>query len=478
MPPVPVGLLLLGALLGIVAAAGPCVVFKSSGVEELSIILDRGASMAVDSGKPFRGVLERCADRLGALSPGTRVTLVPVPGPAIVTSGDQWFTVARQLSPTVARTNLDQAINNQLRTTRGPVIVLSDQKIDRADSRVIQIVPEKAGDAVAIALLSARALPRAQVMVRIENHSDRASVELVVRSGRQMETRQVALPDRGGSVDVFVDMKELGDVVTAKLAGEAGPWGQAWAAQAAAGVRLATDSDLDDAVKKMAAVYAVDRPARIDAPRVVVTSRMLKDDESGVCVQAGPAGGIAGEATVMSGPLTEHVQSWPAAGPAKIPPGFVPVVSTQPGVVVAMRDQPRRAVFVNANLLDWEKSEDFVIFFANVFDWLAGGQPGFTAIDPVELGGDWESAGDGNAAVTAGEWPGLYRSRSSGKTIAVNAGAYPVVDQGADSPAAAFSKTGVGFRRITDWCLFAALLSCLCAGAALVLPSKAPQAVA
>ncbi len=477
MPSGPVALLLMAALLAIFAAAQPGVRFSAVVSEDLSIVLDRGASMALPSLQPYRGVLQRCADRVGAMSAKVRVTLVPVPGQAVVSNGEQWLAIANALPPTVIRTRLDQAIDNQLRTTHGPVLVLSDQKLSEVDPRVIQIVPQPAEDGVAITLLSARSTPKPQAMVRIENHSDRRSVRLVVTCGSESVTRVEPLPPRGQSVDLFIDLQQLRDSVTAQLPGETGPWSTAFAAQRGTGIRMDVDADLDAAIRKMSAVYSAHRPVAVDAPWVRVTNRPLSDQQSGIWIQTGTAEGLAGSPTVVADDLTRNVSSWPAAGSATMPAGFSPIVSTPRGVVVAMRDQPRRAVWVNAQILDWEKTPDFVVFFANAFDWLAGDELRFEAIPPAELGGDWRAVETANRSVDSGEWPGLYRSTSTGKLVAVNAGEYPPVDRGIDSAAAVARQGGVGIRRIDSWLLLAALFCGLVAMGLCVRMVKSPVGV-
>jgi hypothetical protein len=465
VPALPVVLLLLAALLAIFAAAGPRVVASAAVTENLSIILDRGASMAVSASteKPFRGVLQRCADRLGSLPRDVQVTLIPVPGQPIISPGDQWLTTAEQFSPTVIPTNLDQAIDNQLRTTQGPVVVLSDQKIDRPNPRVIQIIPERAGDSVDITRLTARSVPHAQAMVRIENHSDRSDIQLVVSSGNEKIEREVNLPPRGKSVDTFIDLNQPWPFITAKLTGETGYWSQAFAAPVGTGVLITTDSQLDESVRRIAGIYSAHRAATADAPAVRITARPLGEDESGIWVQSGAGGGIAATPAVVADESTRGVQRWPAVGSATIPAGFSPIVSVASGIIVAVREQPRRAVWINAQLWDWEKTDDFVIFFATALDWLAGDQPAFAASAPAELGAGWKPAGGTGLLTQPGEWPGMYRSESSQDLIAVNAGSYPAVDQAADSPSLGALGDGFGFHPVAQWFALAALLCCVAA---------------
>ena len=126
------------------------------------------------------------------------------------------------------------------------------------------------------------------------------------------------------------------------------------------------------------------------------------------------------------------------------PAGFKPLVSNAGIAVVAVREKPARQIWVNADFGDWEKTPDFVIFFANAFDWLGGDNWRFTSADQLPPG------------VT---WPGIYQD-SAGKQIAVNANSFPVENSPGDVNTA--SLAGAVNERVwlESWIMIAAL-ACL-----------------
>ncbi len=68
--------------------------------------------------------------------------------------------------------------------------------------------------------------------------------------------------------------------------------------------------------------------------------------------------------------LTAHVQSWPNASTSPTPDGFVPIVSRGGKAILAVRNEPVRQVWLNGNVDAWSSTSDFVVFFADAFDWL------------------------------------------------------------------------------------------------------------
>jgi len=196
-PPIFILLVLMALLLAIVAAAQPVWRGGSALTGDVSIVLDCGSTMARpgSNGKPFRGMIDRCETTLGPV--GGKVSINPVPGQQVVVAGSAWAATARTMSPTLIATRLDQTVADQLRQTRGCVVVLSDQKLAISNSRIMQIVPDKPVPEVAIIRLAARSRPHPQVMIRLENRSLMKSIRLRVSSGDVKSDREVTLGSIG-----------------------------------------------------------------------------------------------------------------------------------------------------------------------------------------------------------------------------------------------------------------------------------------
>jgi hypothetical protein len=181
----------------------------------------------------------------------------------------------------------------------------------------------------------------------------------------------------------------------------------------------------------------------------------------------------AGSAVVVPHAVTRNVNHWPSAGVAPLPAGFVPVVSVGNAVVAAVHEDGVRQVWVNADLREWEKTPDFVVFFANALDWMAGKDQSYTSVAPAALGAGFDVVKGGNGPATPGEWPGVYRS-PMGRLIAVNAGDFPKL-----SAVSAQSTMAGNFEVLQQKTSMAgpvvlAALVCLLASACIISSSKRP----
>jgi hypothetical protein len=443
LPPIFIWLVLIALLLTILAGAGPALHIAAKSLSGVTIVLDCGSTMArpaVD-GKPFRNAIDRCSKQLGQFA--GRVSIFPVPGDQKECAGDDWQTTASRIPLTAMAVDLHQTVLDRLRQTTGPVVVLSDQQLNMSNARLmprliprliprltprlIQISPDPPAPAVAITLLAAVAQPRPQVMVRLENHSVKTTVRLRITSGKASIDRQISLKPATQSQDEFFDLPGVDQIISAEIidADPNDPWHKAYLVRQSSGVRVVGVGELPESVVRMIAVYTRDRPAAGDAPALLVSDHALNDQQTGIWIDQTGAVAASSSSTPMvaASPITTDVQSWPgsAGQTMAVPADFVPVVWIDGSAVVAVRDQPSRQILVRGDFKTWEKTPDFVVFFANAFGWLAGNQSQYAAISPAALGQGWSST---DASHAPGTWPGVYRS-DTGSITAVNAGTYP-----------------------------------------------------
>src|SRR5581483_11639099 len=101
----------------------------------------------------------------------------------------------------------------------GPVLVVSDQGLDRTDPRLIQIAPAEAIDDVGIAAMSLRVSPRPELMVKVLNQSGKQEVMLRVETANKTIERPIRLPARGEARNEFIDLPQAGPVVSVKIEG-------------------------------------------------------------------------------------------------------------------------------------------------------------------------------------------------------------------------------------------------------------------
>jgi hypothetical protein len=466
-PPTWILLAYTASLLAILAAAGPDWMIAAPVVSDVSIVIDRGITMSGVA--RYDELIAQCQRFLGPHTAGAAITLIPVPGSSVVVTDGSWAAVAAALSPTAIDTHLQlqSAVTSQLAEARGPVVVLSDQPIDRSSARVIQIAPERGLDNIGIEFLAARASPHPQVMVRLRNHSATKTVQLRVQSGRNVADRIVHFT--GNSAAEFIDMPALEDSVSAAISSsdDIPADNAAWLTRERSGVTLDVTGGVPNDVRRMAEVFARHRPA---GRHVLISDMPLPNDQPGVQIVTGNGSGEPLiPVTTIDNQLVSGVTVWPGpAGDLKPPAGFRPVVERAGVPLVAQRESSPRQIWINLNLATWGRTTDFVIFFSDVFEsFRSGSGSDFVSSTPVLLGPEWKRV-DGRPApanVPLGLWPGLYRSED-GRLLAVDAPAPQITslsDQ-ASSPLKISNAVRKGFPLAAVLCCGA--LVCLLIGMA------------
>lgn len=442
-PPIPLALAILAMLLAVLGAARP-VVRAGAGGLAMTVIVDRGASMSALGAGEARYVesavlLQQELARLGATA---RVELVEVPGGAAGRGiAGEWPGNVRRIERTAADTGAAVRAEVERRLAEGgtgPVVVLSDQPLPQ-DARVVRVAPESAVRNAGIVSLAAREAPRPQVMVRVRNGTGRADAELRVTAGGQDVSMRMELPQGGATRDYFVDVAQLGDVVRAELRpGDAfGGDDGAWLVREGRPPRVEVRGAVPAELRRMVEVYTASRAPGADASRVAVVPELgaLSQDATGVVLAAGGDAGGSGTTApleVRLHPITRGID-WEFLRPplwfAEAPPvGWVTLLTVGGRPAVAVRETPARQVWVGVESDDWPRRAEYVVFWANVFDWVGGGETRFASYPVQRLEGSWRpveqlgTRGSPPVSSTAGLWPGLYERVEDGTRRAVNAG--------------------------------------------------------
>jgi hypothetical protein len=504
LPPAGAALLLAAMLLAVLGSAGPrlhgFLAGRAAGRATITVVVDTGLTMSA-RGKGGPRYVEAAELAQEGVVPVIGLVglldLVTVPGPAggrvpeaRPTDASDWLGIVRQLPPSAADTRdaLRAAVAARLVETDGPVVVISDHVLGIDDARVIQVAPESPLRNAGIVRLSASASPRAQVMVTVRG-SDGGAAKVRVTSAGSTAEQTVELPQSGEQRDVFVDLDGLGRTVRAELlveneANDISADDRAWLVREGSWPRVEPRAAVPAELRRMIEVYSNARPAGDSSRRVAVVTRLenLGPGEAGVVV--GPASGAeavetkptklpgAVKAEVREHPVTRRVGGWEAALAESVavaaPPGFTPVVSAGGAPVVAVRDNAGRQVWVGLDPAgSWARSPEFVVFWANVFDWVGRGDgsgddggassgvayvaypvgpteglwepiEGETGVLPITEGAADRLVDNAAATVQPNNWPGLYRSRD-GLLRAVNAPPVPVEPrEAADAGAASW----------------------------------------
>jgi len=430
LPPAGVLFVLAAALLGVVAAARP-VVGRSGGGAVVTIVVDRGGTMTADGGERYRRLIETGGREVAAaLGPGP-VQLVFVPGGAAQRSDRAgWSEVAKRHAAVALATGdeLRQAVKRLGATSSGPIVVLSDQSINAGEGRVVEISPGDRIENVGITRVAARDGP-AEVMVGVGNWSSATRATLTVSSGGRQRPQDVELPPPGGVRNYFVQMDGLADVVGVAVAAEGDRVSvddQGWLVREYSWPRLEVRAELPAELRRMVEVYQVRRPA---GERSKVVALVDREDQlaggAGVVVSRDASGSAAGgELRVVDHPVTRSVRWEQATSGARVaerPRGdWTPLVFRGGRVLVAVRPEPARRVWVGFGSEVFARTADYVVFWTNVFDWVGEGGAEFTAHEVRGLPPEWTLGGGGlPAGVENGLWPGVYR-RTDGALRAVN----------------------------------------------------------
>jgi hypothetical protein len=401
-PPVALVAALAAALLAIVAAGRPAIVDAAPRAGPMvTIILDRGVTMSV--GDRMAEVIEAARPAVGEAFGDGPTNLVEVPD--VPDTGPQthrlaWSQLASHVPPTQEQTAeaVPFAVRRALATTDGPVVVLSDHAIaEAAGPRVVQIAPAKALQNVAIANFVVREQPRPQAMVTVANDSDRERATLRVRSGERAATeRTIDLPrTAGGEVKVFVDLPSLDAAATAEIevegSGDGGGGGDditidnvAHAKRQRTFPAIEVRAAVPAEVRRVVDAYAKARPAQETSTRIAIVGDGAVPTDLPVAIlsSASASDAVGGAVTVAAHPVSAGVDWADAkAQAAGAPPGegWRAVVSVAGRPAVAVRETSHRQVWMGFHASDFARTPEFVIFWTNVFDWLAGGAAGDAA---------------------------------------------------------------------------------------------------
>ncbi|MGD0541730.1 MAG: hypothetical protein ABSB33_09455 [Tepidisphaeraceae bacterium] len=267
-PPFSLAALLGAMLLGIAAAAAPSVIHRKS--SSVTVVVDRGL------GSRFDLAAEELDVSLRRSFPGATVDLRVVPGADSI-DGRDWLSQVLSLQPTAAEDAepLALACRQALRESAGPVILLSDRAIEFSDPRLVQFASSAPITNVGIDLLSVRASPATQAMVRLFNQSGLTSAELIVRAdGNIVRSRPIALSPSGGRRDYFVDIPAAPTVVAAEVQCDDSIKinHRAWAVRGAAWPIVEPDSSLPPELIRMIEVYGRHRLPSQDSQRIAVVN--------------------------------------------------------------------------------------------------------------------------------------------------------------------------------------------------------------
>ncbi len=436
-PPAWVMLAMVAALLAILGAGRPHSRWPAGG-QPITIIVDRGITMSAGNESRFRQAARQVDEQLSKdFQSWTTIDLIDVPGRETTARPNNWKSLVDAMPVTAldTRDTLIATVHQKLKESTGLVISISDQPIDISDPRLIQCSPSTPVDAILISRIAARDKPAAQIMVELLNESSRSNANVQITTDGQTLSRAVDLPPRGQRASYFFDSKNLGDRIEASVIdGGAPASNHAWLVREGSFPKVQIETTLDPGIQRMIEVYSRNRPPTNGAQTVRVCGSLqdLPDDGTGIVVSQSRESVPFQSLSFASHPILEHVdlKSISADGlmiSSGAPQGWTPLISMGDRILAAYRTEPHRAVWIGFDSPAWERTPDFVIFWANLLDWVGAGGQGYVSHPLTDVNPAWQmiSPTGLSPAPVSGQWPGLYKTGNDGQIVAVNA---PVVE--------------------------------------------------
>jgi hypothetical protein len=457
LPPIGVSAAILGVLLALLATSQPR--FKRAGQSQpITIIVDRGITMSArgKSVERFRETIDLAVPVLLREFGSGPVHLIAIPGgQTISTTRDELRQVAASLKPTAvdSKNALHAEIKRQLQEISSPIVVVTDQKTElepnstakkspnesadelQTNSRVVFIPPQTTPSNVGIIQVAARAEPMPQIMVRVRNQSSlsRAGLRISV-NGTEAANLSVQLPASNGEQNYFLDLPpttKLDNLIKAELlvdeADDLPADNVAWLVRESAWPIIEPQIPLRAELQRMVELYARHRPVSEGSKRVVIVGKSeVPINEPLIVLDSAISAPSSNEIKISKHPVTSGLSNGEislkgikiAAEPRG--PDWASVVSVGGRTAVAVRTAFASQVWVGFESDDFSQCPDFVIFWANIFNWVGGGAEKYAAYPTGQLGSGWSVLDGAKERTDSGFWPGLYRSGEH-LTRAINA---------------------------------------------------------
>jgi hypothetical protein len=420
-PPLPILLLLVAMLLAILGAAGPGFVFGYRNAATL--VIDRGVTMSTKARWPNEP--KRAEDMMYASGYGELLYRF-VPG-----AGELDQVVLKVFNPLAE--NSQNALNDAVRSALGenddPVVIVSDQTVPNANPRIVQIAPNDAVENVGIVSVSARATPKAQIMVRVRNQSGLTDATITARSGDAVQTQKIQLPAPEGEQNYFIDLPKLEDVVEMKIdaADDLPIDNVAWLVRRQAWPKVEPVDPLPAEVQRMIEVYQKNRPSSADSSSVVITTDVahLPAGRPGLVIASGSLAPVDRNAlNIVPHELTRDIDWSELASSATKAPlpsnDWTPLVRAGDRVLLAIREDAKQAI-IAIDPRSAASSPQFVVLWGKLFDWAGQGGDAYATDRVHPIDGTWKLVTTDDASKRYDPpLPGVYR-RSDGALLAMSA---------------------------------------------------------
>ena len=345
-----------------------------------------------------------------------------------------------------------QTLHDQLQTADGPLIVISDRRLNIVDPRLIQFSPDREVENVGIKQFTARASlstgdgsPSQRFVPNLRDACGdfgRATHSSGARASRAAARRIISLILLGLTrslkhrlIPRTISRRTIRPGLCAREAFRASKRGHRSRRRFGEWWRCMRESVRPPRRRQLWRSWRL-RPICPLRPRR--------------CRSAPPSGDKAsGTVNAVAHPITANVDwlTFPATvlTAGEPPRGWMPLVTVGGHVIVAARAEPVRQVWVGFDASTaWTATPDFVIFWANILGWAGQGKERFVAYSLNEREQGWLPSERFPATHSSAElWPGVYQS-PLGELRAFNAPS-PIPQIGQTTPDCARTACFVGF---------------------------------
>jgi hypothetical protein len=414
-PSFPVIVILLALVLAIFVAAGPRIRSRLT-VQPITIIVDRGLTMMPESRSA--SILQRAnRELLNAFSSLSPVSLISIPGGQLLrTDLSDWLSQALDLPqvPIATDQEIQQAIRNAQAGTL--VVAITDKAIEQAGQNFIQFAPDPIKNNVGIVSVGARQGTSSELMVRIRNDSDFTKITLRVSSGPLVINREITLPPRGEQQNFFFPTATLGPTVEVSILDpDDFPLDNiAWLARERSFPKITTTSNVNPEVQRVIKAFQKSHPPEANSQTLLIASANSPEPTADVTIASSlepvPQSTIDITTHAITANLTVTSLSKLSAA-ASAPKDWLPLLRAGGRTLLAIRDTPRRQVWIGFTADNFAATADFVVLWTNILNWLSNSSDEYTSNPITSLSSDWTPVTAlPQSAPHPGLSPGIYRS--------------------------------------------------------------------
>lgn len=445
IPPTALACLAAAVLVAILAAAGPRWGRPINRSHSVLVLVDRGITMS--DPRRFDSAMRSAQQALEGRFDPRSIGYLNLP------TGQKGDAAAARRWPATAinTANLLNAEAGRALRDGMLVVIVSDQSILISDPQLFQFAPAGVMEDVGISRIAASVDPAGgpggQVMVRLVNHSVRQDVELQIRSGGEITVHRVPLAADGRARDEFIDLPSLASQVEARLlVQDSIPLNNA-ACLVLQGQKVKIEPlfTLPAELGRLAEIYQQQQPPGQSAGIILMARDAASLPSAMMGAVLPPVGDrVSGPVDATDHPAVSHVNwgrwSWNLATQSP-PADWRPLLTVGGKTAIAAIDHPIRRIWVGLESDEFARDPRFVIFWTDVWDWLAGGKLEYAAQTVHRLSADWHCQAQMDADLLPGLLPGIWQS--AGRQLALNAGDF-AWSQATDTAASADRLAAIG----------------------------------